>query len=184
LDVDISEELEIVDLQKRSLSIDEDILRGQQETLRKTVSNTLRYYIMIFLRRKKTLNLSRETILNGIMKSKVKEKSIITGRLKDMTKERREIENVLKNHKLGNWGLGQTKALFEYDENQYDKERMEMENTMLLEMKAGILDDITMENRDIYMMENLEELAIEMRENESLKMDMRDEGERDGEEDW
>jgi hypothetical protein len=61
---------------------------------------------------------------------------------------------------------------------------MEMENTMLLEMKAGILDDITMENRDIYMMENLEELAIEMRENESLKMDMRDEGERDGEEDW
>lgn len=184
LNVDISEELEIVDLQKRSLSIDEDILRGQQETLRKTVSNTLRYYIMIFLRRKKTLNLSRETILNGIMKSKVKEKSIITGRLKDMTKERREIENVLKNHKLGNWGLGQTKALFEYDENQYDKERMEMENTMLLEMKAGILDDITMENRDIYMMENLEELAIEMRENESLKMDMRDEGERDGEEDW
>ena len=132
----------------------------------------------------KWLHLSRENILNSIMKSKVKEKSIITERLKDMSKERREIENLMKNHKLGNWGLGQTRALFEYDENQYDKERMEMDNIILAEMKAGVVDDVTMENRDIYMMEHLEEQAIEMRENEALKLDMRDEGERDGEELW
>ena len=98
------------------------------------------------------MSLSRENILNSIMKSKVKEKSIITERLKDMSKERREIENLMKNHKLGNWGLGQTRALFEYDENQYDKERMEMDNIILSEMKAGVIDDVTMENRDIYMM--------------------------------
>jgi len=184
LDADISDELEIVDLQKRELSIDEDILRGQQDTLRKTVSNTLRYFIIIFIKRKKLMNLSRENILNGIMKSKVKEKSFITERLKDMSKERREIENLMKNHKLGNWGLGQTRALFEYDENQYDKERMEMENIILAEMRAGVTDDVTLENREIYMMDHLEELDIEMRENEALKLDMRDEGERDGEEEW
>ncbi len=184
LDVDITEDLEIVDLKKKTLSIDDDILRGQQETLRKIVSNTLRYYIIIFIKRKKLMSLSRENILNSIMKSKVKEKSIITERLKDMSKERREIENLMKNHKLGNWGLGQTRALFEYDENQYDKERMEMDNIILAEMKAGVVDDVTMENRDIYMMEHLEEQAIEMRENEALKLDMRDEGERDGEELW
>ena len=184
LDVDISEELEIMDLQKKSLSVDEDILRGQEESLRKIVSNTLRYYIIIFIKRKKLMSLSRENILNSIMKSKVKEKSIITERLKDMSKERREIENLMKNHKLGNWGLGQTRALFEYDENQYDKERMEMEQIILAEMKAGIVDDVTMENRDIYMMEHLEEQAIEMRENEALKLDMREEGDRDEEELW
>ena len=130
------------------------------------------------------MSLSRENILNSIMKSKVKEKSIITERLKDMSKERREIENLMKNHKLGNWALGQTRALFEYDENQYDKERMEMEQIILAEMKAGIVDDVTMENRDIYMMEHLEEQAIEMRENEALKLDMREEGDRDEEELW
>ena len=130
------------------------------------------------------MNLSRENILNGIMKSKVKEKSFITERLKDMSKERREIENLMKNHKLGNWGLGQTRALFEYDENQYDKERMEMENIILAEMRAGVTDDVTLENREIYMMDHLEELDIETRENEALKLDMRDEGERDGEEEW
>ena len=130
------------------------------------------------------MSLSRENILNSIMKSKVKEKSIITERLKDMSKERREIENIMKKHKLGDWRLGQTRALFEYDENQYDKERMEMEKIILAEMKAGIVDDVTMENRDIYMMEHLEEQAIEMRENEALKLDMREEGDRDEEELW
>jgi hypothetical protein len=159
-------------------------LRGQKEELRKTVSNTLRYFIIIFIKRKKIMNLSRENILNGIMKSKVKEKSFITERLKDMSKERREIENLMKKHKLGNWGLGESRALFEYDENQYDKERMDMEKIILAEMKAGVTDDVTLENREIYMMGHLEEMGIEMRENEALKLDMRDEGERDGEEEW
>ena len=59
-----------------------------------------------------------------------------------------------------------------------------MEKIILAEMKAGIVDDVTMENRDIYMMEHLEEQAIEMRENEALKLDMREEGDRDEEELW
>ena len=93
-------------------------------------------------------------------------------------------QNVKKNLKLGDWGIGQTKALFQYDENQYDKERDYIEQMAIMEKKAGIEDDVTRENREIYAMENLEDMEIEMRENRELALDMRDEGDRDEEELW
>ena len=85
---------------------------------------------------------------------------------------------------MGDWGIGQTKALFQYDENQYDKERKYIEDMAIMERKAGIDYDVTRENREIYAMEYLESMEIEMRENKELALDMRDEGERDGEELW
>ena len=65
------------------------------------------------------------------MKAKEKEKNKVTKRLGDLTVEEREVENIKKNQKLGAWSLGQTKALYEYDAMQYDKERQEIENDML-----------------------------------------------------
>jgi hypothetical protein len=130
------------------------------------------------------LNFSKDAIMKNILKSKQKEKSGITERLKNLTIEQRKVENVKKNLKLGDWGIGQTKALFQYDENQYDKERDYIERMAIMEKKAGIEDDVTRENREIYAMEHLEEMEIEMRENKELDLDMRDEGERDGEELW
>ena len=102
-----------------------------------------------------------------------------------MTVEQRQIENLKKNHKLGDWNVGQTRAIFEYDENQYDKERNEMEKRYQLELKLGLTDDVSLEQRDIYMMEHLEQQAIDKRiEQDELALDMRDEGERDGEQEW
>ena len=37
----------------------------------------------------------------------------------------------MKNQRLGRWNLGQTRALFEYDAEQYEKERIELEKDML-----------------------------------------------------
>ena len=48
-------------------------------------------------------------------KGKEKEKNKITKRLGDLTVEEREVENILKNQRLGDWSLGQTRALYEYD---------------------------------------------------------------------
>ena len=73
-----------------------------------------------------------------------------------MTEEQRRIENIKKNHRLGEWSVGLSRAIYEYDENQYDKEREEMEKIALQEIELGIVDDITNEQRDIYMMEHLE----------------------------
>ena len=42
-------------------------------------------------------------------------------RLGDLTVEEREIEDLMKSYSLGDWGLGKTRAVYEYDENQYDE---------------------------------------------------------------
>ena len=60
----------------------------------------------------------------------------------------------MKNHSLGDWSIGQTRAIFEYDDKQYDKE--ELEQDALTELKSGIRDEVTEFNRDIYKMEYLE----------------------------
>lgn len=58
---------------------------------------------------------------------------MITSDLQKLTIEQREIENMMKVHRLGRWGVGQTKALFVYDREQYDREIKEMERISLLE---------------------------------------------------
>ena len=60
-----------------------------------------------------------------------------------------------------------------------------MEDRHLLEIKLGLTDDVTMEQRDIYMLDHLEQNAISRRiEKDELGFDLRDEGERDEEEYW
>ena len=42
------------------------------------------------------------------------------------------------------------KAIFEYDDRQYDKEREKLEKDALMEMKTGGLDDVSEFAREIY----------------------------------
>ena len=84
------------------------------------------------------MDISNKDIKTHVLKSKEKEKSKITKRLGDMSTEEREVENLLKNHRIGRWNLGQTRALFEYDGEQYEKERLEAEQTARAEEDARL----------------------------------------------
>jgi hypothetical protein len=165
--------------------IDQSIFRKENKTLKINTSQMILNMLTIFKKRKKILNVSKEKINKSVMKSKVKEKFKITNNLKNLSDEQRKIEDLMKNLKLGRWRMGQTRALFEYDENQYDKEREEMDKTIMEELAVGKMDDVTMENREIYMMDYLENT---LRENqlqaEELALDEREEDDRDGEEYW
>ena len=96
----------------------------------------------------------------------------------------------MKNHKLGRWSFGESKAVFEYDADQYDKERGYIENVALMEKRAGIKDDVTNANMEILQMDGdmldyLEEDIINQREMLEVNMlDNREDGEADGEEMW
>ena len=114
------------------------------------------------------LNVSNEDIYKKILKGKEKEKERKKDSLKNLTDESREIENMLKQLKLGEWGLGLTSNVFKYSSTQYDKERQEMEDIAFEEYKLGITDDITQENREIYKMDFLEESNIETRINNEV----------------
>jgi hypothetical protein len=145
-------------------------------------------YINIIESQKKKLDLNNEDIVKNVLKAKEKEKNKITKRLGDLTVEEREVENILKNQRLGNWSLGQTRALYEYDAEQYDKERQEIEDDMLMELRLNRNDEVTGRNREIYRLEAIEEQVQRERVNSELMAsfaDMADDddyGERDGDE--
>ena len=70
------------------------------------------------------------------------------------------VENIMKNQRLGNWSVGQTKALFVYDEEQYDRERNEIDKDMLIELELNKNSDVIRENRDMYNFDALEQIDI------------------------
>tara|TARA_B100001142_G_scaffold323692_1_gene374192 strand:- start:1109 stop:1525 length:417 start_codon:yes stop_codon:yes gene_type:complete len=127
------------------------------------------------------INLSNEDINYKILKAKEKEKEKMKNRLKNLTKEERDVENYLKNHRLGNWNVGQTTALFRYDKNRYEEEMQEMIGDLRDELDVGIMNETTDDQREIFghRMQDYYD-GYEQKENEQILMvDDDDFGEND-----
>ena len=146
-------------------SIEAEILEGKRETRQARLNSLLATYLDMMMTYKKILDYSNSDITDSILRAKEREKNKITKKLGDLTPEEREIENIMKNQRLGNWSLGQTKALFVYDEEQYDRERQEIERDMLVEFKLDSNSDVIRENRDMYNFDALQEMDIANRIN-------------------
>ena len=94
---------------------------------------------------------------------KAKEKKIKITKDLEISTEEREVENLLKNHRIGRWNLGQTRALFEYDGEQYEKERLEAENDLITEFRTGKMDGVTIETMGIFKLDLIQEQLHEER---------------------
>lgn len=136
------------------------------------------------------MNLTNSKIESNILKAKEQEKDKIRLNLKNLTTEQRKIETEMKKHKLGRWSFGKSRAVFEYDANQYDKERDEIESKILIEKRSGIISDATKAQMELFQihqeeLEYLEEQYVDERiEKENNFISMREDGENDGEEEW
>ena len=62
--------------------------------------------------------------------------------------------------------------IFEYDENQYDKEREELEKTALMELKMGVRDEVTEFSSEIYKLNMVDSDAYEFMEQEAVQRDI------------
>jgi hypothetical protein len=155
-----------------SIDLEEEIFEGQKMEIRHEVSNLLTAYLSIMAKEKDITNISNYEIDQEILKSKEKEKAKVTKRLGDLSVDERKVQDLMKNHRLGDWGLGQTRALFVYDEDQYDKERLEIENDILNELVLGNMDGVSERNREIFMMDDLEQRIIGSRVQQELNADM------------
>ena len=93
--------------------------------------------LRIFKNIKRVLSRTKDYINKEVLKSKEKEKAGITKRLGDLTMEQREVQNIHKNQSLGVWSVGLTRAIYEYDDDQFDKEFIARENREALEKKTG-----------------------------------------------
>ena len=66
------------------------------QTLKAKMSNYIVSLFNFAIKKKKMLNVNKDKIKKNVLKSKVKEKNIITDRLRNMTVEQRQIENLKK----------------------------------------------------------------------------------------
>ena len=132
----------------------------------------MKFLRFVFSLQKKEISKNNEKIIENIHKAREKEKNVITQELKEMSIEERKIENIMKNHKLGKWSLGQTKALHIYAPKQYEKEVQYIEKQALSEFKLRNDDDVTSMNREIYSDLLNYENMVDQRVNGEINNDM------------
>ena len=73
-----------------------------------------------------------DMIMTKILTSKEKEKMKIVEKLENLTDERREVENELKEAKLGKWSKGLDKALIVHDGTVFDAEVAEQTDAYIM----------------------------------------------------
>jgi len=141
---------------EKNINDDEEIEIGNLETVKKSTAKFLKSCLMIIKNNKKDINYTHLDIKNLVTRTKTKEKDIIVDYLTDLTDEERNIENIMKNNKLGNWNLGMQKGLREYVKDTYDMERNKMEQQMINDFKLGKDDVVNDMNRNIFEFDLME----------------------------
>ena len=135
--------------------------------------NMLKTFLSVFFNYKdKILNYSNENIKYKILKAKEKEKEKIKNRLKNLSIEEREVENYLKNNRLGEWNIGQTKSLFQYQQDAYAKEMNDLLGDLKSELEVGMVDEVTEMRREIYgdRMEEFEDVYKKMEHDQNFSL--------------
>lgn len=136
-----------------------DIISGERLQRDEIIAAFLLDVTQIFNTTKRQLNYSYADISYRVNVSKEKEKSQFTARLKQLSDEEREAENILKGHKLERWSKGLSKGVTQYVRDTYDEEREDMERQIAMERELGKSDFVSDMNRDIYMLEAMDEAA-------------------------
>ena len=144
-----------------------ELVSGIKKDVSSKLVSIIESFLEIICSNKNNINYNYKNLNNLIIKSKDKEKNIITDYLKDLSDENREIENMYKLHKLGKWSVGEQKGFRVYQKETYDYERDKLIDDSILEMKLGKNDIVTDMNRDIFMIDELyEQQNIKEIENE------------------
>ena len=138
-----------------------DVVNGEKKLLATKISNILTIFMNIICNSKDVINFTYKSVMDKVIKTKEKEKNVITDFLKGLTDEEREIENLFKNNKLEKWNKGLQKGLTQYVSTTYDEERDQMEKQAIMEVKLGKKDFVTNMNKDIFKLDAELEAALD-----------------------
>jgi Spy/CpxP family protein refolding chaperone len=143
--------------EKGQLVSDMDTLMGNKKALGQRVSELLVAYLRMIEKDKAAINFNLANIKEKLTRVKDKEKDGVVERIGAMSVGERQLENMMKTHKMGIWsrGTSQTGVVI-YDQDYYDEERDEMEKIAQKERQIGRRDYVTDMNREIYVMDALE----------------------------
>jgi hypothetical protein len=142
---------------KGQLLSEMDTLLGDKKALGQRVSELLIAYLRMIEKDKGSINFNLANIKEKLTRVKDKEKDGVVARIGEMSVGERQLENMMKTHKMGIWsrGTSQTGVVI-YDQDYYDEERDEMEKIAQKERQLGRRDYVTDMNREIYVMDALE----------------------------
>jgi hypothetical protein len=148
---------DIATADKGQLITDMDTMMGDKKALGQRVSELLVAYLRMIEKDKAVINFNLANIKEKLTRVKDKEKDGVVERIGAMSVGERQLENMMKTHKMGIWsrGTSQTGVVI-YDQDYYDEEREEMEKIAQKERQLGRRDYVTDMNREIYVMDALE----------------------------
>ena len=145
------------------LGVEIEIISGIKESTNQKIASLIDNYANIICTHKNEINYTYEHMMERVNQSREKEKNTITGHLRGMTDEQREIQNHFKNHKLGSWNKGIQKGVRIYQKDTYDQEREAMNNQIISDIELGRNDAVNDMNREIFELDavnNIQEATM------------------------
>jgi hypothetical protein len=151
----------LVEQQLRFTETEQQYMEGDVVKLQENVASLLVSYITMMMDSKDTIDLSYDTIMDKVFKSKETEKYTFTDRLKNLSEEEREVDTILKINKLGVWSKGLSKGIKEYDPENYDQEKDMAEKVAQVERNVRKNANVTDQNVDIFLQDAMDDMETD-----------------------
>lgn len=129
------------------------VMEGERQELRKRIASFISTVIEMMNQDKQIINYNHDSVKERVLRNKEFEKDMILDELDRLTDEERIIQNNFKRAKLGRWGKGLKRGVFQYVAEDYDEEREAIDEQLRRERRVNAAHQPNDMNRDIYMME-------------------------------
>lgn len=148
---------------------DEEIIIGDIDEYKRGIGHYIYSCLEIFMNNKKTINFNKDSLKTKMIQYRQDERDIKTRRLEDMTQEQRDVDTLLKKHKIGDeYNHIYQKGLTRYDKEYYDREIENIKQNIERELKDKKISDSTVAYSDILYMDEMQnqirDYAIEREE--------------------
>ena len=125
-------------------------LLSEKEKNKEIIANILYDFLKITNTHKKDMDYSNSSIKANMEKIKEKEKEEIKMNLRKMDEESLRVQDLMKKHKLGDWSVGQTEAIYKYDSDYFGSEYEKLRETLLKERESGKIDEVSRMQAQIF----------------------------------
>lgn len=113
------------------------LLQGNLKNLKTSVANLMLTYLNLIYDSQERIDYSYDEVMDYVFKLKEREKDTFTDKLKRMTDEKRDVDNLLKANRLGDWSKGLQKGVTRYVGKTYDEEVEIMGKIANIERSTG-----------------------------------------------
>lgn len=110
------------EMSDQDYDITEVELQDQRQEFYQQTAKLMVTLLNMDMKNKKATNMNYDELIDMFRKDALVEKKEITDRFKNMQKDERNTELLLKKYKMGRWNLGEQKGIYQYDKALYEQE--------------------------------------------------------------